>query len=313
MSDAAVGEKKAVVVGAACIDIRGQARGALVAGTSNPGVIRLTVGGVGRNIAEALGRLGVPVSLISAVGDDDWGRDILRRTEAGGVDVRYVRVCPAERSAAYLAVFDEAAQRVVSIDNMDLMRRVDGRYLSSLRPLFAQASIAVVDGNLSNAALQSLFRLSERYRFPLALDPTSAVLAARLRRHLHRFHMVTPDVAEAEVLSGISINSETDAVLAAQAIVAAGVKVAIVTMAEEGSAYATSETFGRVPAIRCEVVDRIGVGDVLTATVVFGILHDLPVDEAVRMGTAAAAYTIRCPEAVCPDLSLELLYDAIAP
>lgn len=64
--------------------------------------------------------------------------------------------------------------------------------------------------------------------------------------------------------------------------------------------------------MRCEVVDRIGVGDVLTATVVFGILHDLPVDEAVRLGTAAAAYTARFTEAVCPHLSLELLYDAIA-
>jgi pseudouridine kinase len=299
-------------VGAACIDIRGQAKGAMVAGTSNPGVIRLTVGGVGRNIAEALGRLGVPVSLVSAVGDDDWGRDILRRTEAGGVDVQHVRVCPGERSAAYLAVFDEAAERLVSIDNMDLMRRVDGRYISGLRSLFADAGMVVVDGNLSSSALQSLFRLQERYHFPLALDPTSAVLAARLRKHLHRFSLVTPDVAEAEVLSGIAINSETDAIRAAQAIVAAGVKVAIVTMAEQGSSYATSETSGRVPAIRCEVVDRIGVGDVLTAIVVFGLLHDLPVDEAVRMGTAAAAYTIRCPEAVCPSLSLELLYDAIA-
>jgi len=312
MSDPASGEKTAIVIGAACVDIRGQAHQALVPGTSNPGTIRLTSGGVGRNIAEALGRLGVPVSLISAVGDDTWGQDVLRQTAAGGADVSQVLICPGVRTAAYLVVLDENAQRVVSIDNMELIRRVDGRYLSDRRHLFADAGMVVIDGNLSTSALQSLFRLSARYQFPLALDPTSAVLAERLRKHLHRFYLVTPDIAEAEVLSGMSIGSETDAIRAAQALVAAGVRVAIVTLAEEGCAYATSETSGRVPALRCEVVDRIGVGDVLTATVVFGILHDLPIDEAVRLGTAAAACTVRYPEAVCPYLSLELLYDAIA-
>ena len=312
MSDSAYGEKGAIVIGAAGVDIRGQARQAIVPGTSNPGTIRLTAGGVGRNIAEALGRLGVPVQLISAVGDDSWGQDILQQTAGGGVDVSPVLICPGERSAAYLVVLNESAERVVSIDNMELVRRIDGRYLSDRRHLFADVGMVVVDGNLSSSAIHSLFRLSTRFGFPLALDPTSAVLATRLRKHLSRFYLVTPDVAEAEVLSGVSIDSETDAIRAAQALVAAGTRVAIVTMAEEGCAYATSETSGRVPALRCEVVDRIGVGDVLTATVVFGMLHDLPVDEAVRLGTAAAAYTVRCTEAVCPHLSLELLYDAIA-
>lgn len=312
VSESAFEEKRAIVIGAAGVDIRGQARQELLPGTSNPGTIRLTAGGVGRNIAEALGRLGVPVSLISAVGDDSWGQDILQQTEAGGVDVSSVLVCPGERSAAYLVVLDENAQRIVSLDNMELVRRVDGRYLSDHRHLFTDVGMVVVDGNISSSALNSLFRLSARHGFPLALDPTSAVLASHLRKHLHHFHLVTPDLAEAEVLSGMSIGSETEAIRAAQTLVAAGTRVAIITMAEEGCAYATSETSGRVPAIRCEVVDRIGVGDVLTATVVFGMLHDLPIDEAVRLGTAAAAYTVRCSEAVCPHLSLELLYDAIA-
>jgi len=173
--------------------------------------------------------------------------------------------------------------------------------------------MVVVDGNLSAPALLSLFRLADRYGFRLALDPTSAVLAARLRKHLSRFYLVTPDVAEAEVLSGVSIESDLDALRAAQAIVSSGVEVAIVTMAERGSCYATSETSGRIPAIRTEVVDRIGVGDVLTAAVVFGLLNELPIDEAVRLGAAAAALTLRCFESVCPELSLEVLYDALAP
>jgi pseudouridine kinase len=63
-------------VGAASMDIKGRPREALVPGTSNPGDIRISVGGVGRNIAESLARLGVRTTLIWAVGDDEWRQRI---------------------------------------------------------------------------------------------------------------------------------------------------------------------------------------------------------------------------------------------
>jgi pseudouridine kinase len=53
------------------------------------------------------------------------------------------------------------------------------------------------------------------------------------------------------------------------------------------------------------------LGDALTAGVVFGLLNDFPVDEAVRLGVSAAALTLQCKETVYPDLSLEILYDQL--
>lgn len=81
-----------IVVGAASMDTKGRPRKVLVPGTSNPGSIRISVGGVGRNIAEGLARLGVRTTLLSAVGDDEWGQRILERTAAGGVDVSQVLI-----------------------------------------------------------------------------------------------------------------------------------------------------------------------------------------------------------------------------
>lgn len=307
------GEPRVVVVGAACVDTKGQTHATVVPGTSNPGAIRIGVGGVGRNIAEALGRLGLQVSLITAVGDDDWGRDIVRRTRRGGVDVHDVQICPGERSAAYLAVMDDHGERVVSVDDTGILQHISPGYIFERQQLFAQADMIVLDGNVAGETLEAIFALAERFSFPMALDPTSAVLAQRLQKHLGRFHLVTPDAAEAEVLAGMRIQSDRDAVLASQAIVAAGAEVAVVTMAEQGCAYATSETSGRIPAIRSEVVDRIGAGDTLTAGAVYGILSGFAVDEAVRLGMAAAALTLRCQESVYPQLSLQALYDAMTP
>jgi pseudouridine kinase len=98
---------------------------------------------------------------------------------------------------------------------------------------------------------------------------------------------------------------------AAKSLVGQGVKLAIVTLAEQGLCYATSETSGSIPAIRTQVVDPTGAGDALTSAVIFALLNDIPLDDAVRLGVSAASLTLRYRGAVVPDLSLEKLYDQL--
>jgi pseudouridine kinase len=110
-----------IVVGAAGMDIKGRPGKAMVPGTSNPGDIRISVGGVGRNIAESLARLGVRTTLFSAVGDDEWGQRVLECNATSSVDVSQVLIKAGQHSAAYLAILDEAGEKSVSIDDMDIM------------------------------------------------------------------------------------------------------------------------------------------------------------------------------------------------
>ena len=57
--------------------------------------------------------------------------------------------------------------------------------------------------------------------------------------------------------------------------------------------------------------DPTGAGDALTAAVLFGLLNDMPIDDAVRLGVAAASLTLTYRGSVIPDLSLEKLYDQL--
>jgi pseudouridine kinase len=45
--------------------------------------------------------------------------------------------------------------------------------------------------------------------------------------------------------------------------------------------------------------------------VIFGLLNEMPTDEALRLGIAAAALTLRTRESVHPELTLDLLYDEL--
>lgn len=301
-----------LVIGAAGMDTKGRAGGPLQPGTSNPGTIRISMGGVARNVAENLARLGEHAILLSAVGADRSGRRVRDQAADAGVDVSYLIESVEHHTGAYLAVFDQAGVPVISIDDMDILSVITPAVLYNRRSLIRDAAMVVIDANLSPATIGSLMRLAARYRVPVSADPTSAVLAERIKPHLPALYMVTPDLPEAEVLCGRSLrNTRGQGIAAAKQLVAMGVQVAIVTLAELGVCYATPAVSGHVPAVKTEVVDRTGAGDALTAAVVFGLLHDFSIDEAVRLGASAAAVTLQCPESVWPDLSLDCLYDRL--
>jgi pseudouridine kinase len=169
--------------------------------------------------------------------------------------------------------------------------------------------MVVLDSNLPKETIVTLIRVAQRYKVPVCADPTSISLATKLKPLLSQIYMVTPNVAEAQVLCDCTIEDENEAIAAARYLVSAGVEIAIVTLAEEGVVYATANSSGHIPAVATEIVDSTGASDALTATIIFGLLNDIPIDEAVRLAASAAALTLSCTDTVCEDLSLELLYD----
>lgn len=301
-----------LVIGACSTDTKGHAGHPLESGTSTPGSVRTSYGGVGRNIAENLARLGERVILLSAVGDDESGRSLLHHAAGCGVDVSHVLVDPDHRTAAYVAILDQTGSPVVSIDDMVINRRlITPEFIYRRRALFRDASMIVLDANLSSATLQLIFRLAGHYETPVCADPTTATLAPRLCPHLHELLLVTPNASEAEALCGVRVTDRERGLEAARRLLSLGVGIAIITLGATGLVYSTSHESGHIPAVETEITDLTGAGDALTATVVFSLLNGFAVDEAVRLGTSAAALTLQCKETVCPYLSLERLYDQL--
>jgi pseudouridine kinase len=199
----------------------------------------------------------------------------------------------------------------MSVDDMEILECITPQIINRRRGLIKAAEMIVMDSNLSEATLESLFKVAKRYNVRVCADPTSTSLVHRLKPYLQDIYMITPNVAEAEVLAGRSIEDRDEALAAARKLVNRGVELVIITLAEAGVVYATASESGHVPAIATELVDSTGASDALTATVVFGILNDIPLDEAVRLGASAAAITLECTDSVCQELSLDLLYDQL--
>lgn len=303
-------EPNVLVVGAMAADAKGQPDQALVPGRSTPGAVHFAIGGVGRNIAETLARLGVRTTLLSAVGSDPIGRILLEATKRSGVDTTHVVTSTRYRTAGYIAILDQHGVPAHAIDDMAVMQEITPGLIYRYRRLVRDADMIVLDANLSPPTIASILALAKKYECPVCVDPTSAVLAPRFIPHLADIFLMTPNASEAEALTGLDLG-QTDAHNLAAALVGSGVDIAIITLAELGLYYVTSDESGRVPALHRDIVDLTGAGAALTGGVLFGLLNGFEISEAMRLGISAAALTIQVPETVYPDLSLDRLYDEL--
>ena len=304
-------ELPVLVIGAAGVDLVGRLKGDLLPHTSNPARIRSSFGGVGRNVAENLARLGQPVTLLTAVGQDQAGEQLIHQIAETGVNVEHVLRSGEHPTGTYLAVVNPSGEMEFGLDDMRAAAALSAEYVRAHAGLFEQASVVFMDANLPRETLRAVMALARRTGLPVCADPASQALAARLKPYLPRLRLVAPNAAEAAILCDnvFDTSSRRDALEAAKCLVSQGVDIAIIALAEFGVCYATSETSGHIPAMRTEIVDPTGAGDALTATVLFALLNDIPIDDAVRLGVTAASLTLRYRGAVVPDLSLEKLYD----
>ena len=302
-----------LVIGAAGQDVVGRLDADLQPGISNPARIRTSYGGVARNVAENLARLGQPVNLISVVGRDRPGDELLAYTAAAGVDVSAVLHTDLYPTGFYMGVLDARAHLRFAVDDMRAISELTSEYLHLQEELFQAAGMVFLDGNLPEPTLRAAITLAKKAKIPICADPASAALANRLKPHLNKLHLITPNVSEAGLLTGQPFDSsDREAALeAARRLVNEGVEIAIIALAEFGVVYATTESTGHIPAIQTPILDPTGAGDALTAAVLFGLLNDMELDEAVRLGISAASITLRHSGTVYPELTLEKLYEQL--
>ncbi|MFL6706927.1 MAG: PfkB family carbohydrate kinase, partial [Massilia sp.] len=142
------GHRPIACIGAANLDRKLRSIATLTMGTSNPARQDEAFGGVARNIAENLARLGAPVSLATAVGDDAAGRALLAHAQDAGIDTGATLVLPKTCSGTYTAVLDEHGEMLVALADMALYDQISPACLAGQdahRPLPA---LTVADLNL---------------------------------------------------------------------------------------------------------------------------------------------------------------------
>lgn len=281
-----------VVVGGANIDVHGRPARALALEDSNPGSVTTSPGGVGRNVAENLARLGAEVRLISVVGNDHHGRMLLDHGRASGIDMQHVLISDSAPTSTYLSVLDRGGDMHVAVNDMAVIDELDAAALRPHRAILNQAELVIADTNLP---AESLAWLSESVgETPLFVDAVSAIKAPRIEAHLASVHTLKCNQAEAETLSGGTARTKQDRARLAQWFHSRGVERLFVTLGRRGVFYSVPDASGteKPKGIRSPARNTGGAGDAFLAGLSLAWIEERPLLDSVRFALAAAELTV---------------------
>ncbi len=300
---AAAARNRVLCIGGAVVDLTYVAERRLRPGTSNPATGSRAFGGVARNVAVNLARLGVAVALVSALGEDDSGRALAEDLVRIGVDTSGLRRCEGARTADYVALLEPDGSLAFGIADMAVLDRLEfGDVVRSISQGFAWI---FADCNCSPALLAGLICHARAGGDRLAVDAVSTPKAERLPACLDGLDVLFLNLDEAATVLGRDSGS-LDPRQAISGLRDRGVESVVLTLGADGLLLGTRKDAPlHIPAVPTRIVDVTGAGDALIAGTLAGLIRGAALPEAARLGTAAAALTLAQAGSTAPQLTLE--------
>ena len=281
-----------VAIGGANMDIVGRPDARIRSRDSNPGRVSASPGGVARNIAENLARLGVDCRLIAPLGKDHYGDVLIRHGRDAGIDMRHVLRLDGLSTSSYVSVLDESGDMRVAISDMKILDALDASQLEKHGRALLAAEALVIDLNLSDSAIRFITgHCADR---PLFVDTVSTTKASRIRPYLASVHTLFPSRIEAEALTGFHGRKRRSVSDMASWLHDEGVDRVFITLGQDGVFYSDGTDCGTLPPLAsATTVNANGAGDAFAAGVVAAWLDKKSLRECVQFGTAAACHTLQ--------------------
>ena len=292
-----------LVLGASIVDIFGFSRKKYQPYNSTPGEIRMSLGGVCRNIADNLARLNINTKFVSVIGNDEKGRSILEHSKVIGYDMSESKILEEGRTATYMAVLDDHGEMVSAIVDMDSLDKLDIDFISSKSELIKNAEYVFLDSDNPETMEYILKRFKGETRF--ILDPISAEKAGSIRHLIKYFHTIKPNKYEAEVMSGIKIRNDEDLKRVGNHFIDLGVTEVFISLDEEGVYYNDGNLEGKIKTYGIPVKNVTGAGDSFVAGLGYGYMMGMPLKNRVKFAIGASILTISHEDTISPDMSVE--------
>lgn len=287
------------------MDISGKPFGEIIPGDSNPGTIRISFGGVGRNIAENLARLDIPVQLITAVGNDHFGKVLLENCSQLKIQTENSLIVKEASTSVYLAMGKRDGDLEYGLSDTAVMDYLTPGFFRSKNDMLKSFEYLVIDTNLPEDSIAWL--LHHSYSKLTFADAVSVSKAGKLREHLHRIHTIKVNKAEAGLLAGVDPDSTDSLDRIRESLLKKGTNEVFVTLGREGCYFFDRQQDGMIPGVPTDVINSSGAGDAFMAGLVLGSIRNENLTNTARVAMACALIALKSEQAVNPLTNIELI------
>ncbi len=270
-------------------------------GVSNPVTSARSFGGVARNVAESLARLGARVDFVSAVGDDAAGRELKQHLSLAGADTQALLVTSDHPTAEYIAAFHTGEMRVAFAD-MGIFDYLTPERIAPAIANLPPGSILFADCNLPAASLAMLCERGQAKKFLLAIDGVSPAKFERLPSSLEGVTLLFVNSAQAMHAAGT--RSAAKALLQ---LLDRGCHCVVMTSGRQGLTLSSGGESLTYQAPNVPIVNVSGAGDAIVAGTLFGLSERRPPPVAVSIGLGLAALVLQSPNTVPAGLTRTVL------
>ena len=301
-----------LVIGGTNMDIGARPFGALQPHDSLPGAVTKTPGGVGRNIAVSLAQLGHRVIMLTAVGNDADGRELLSLGESAGIDLSHARILDDAPTSLYIYVSDGKGEIQWAVCDASASDRIDRQYLAENADLIRGAAAVLLDTNPPESAIVYAAETAAEAGVPLFVDPISAAKATKVRSILPYVTVLKPNKQEAQVLYGRPLITLNNAEEAALYLLEEGVSEVYLTLGKNGViAAAKGQPLLHLPGYARHLVNTSGCGDAYISAVLHAYLQGQDLEGKTRAGIAASSISMETKSAVNPALTAKGLEERL--
>lgn len=301
-------KNRIIAIGGANVDRKFHIEGQVQLGTSNPSNVTESVGGVARNIAENLGRLGNHVKLLTTIGTDHDAQ-LVEQASHAFINFSLVDRLPNNHSTgSYTAVLDEYGELVVAMANMSIYEELTPELLNKHEATIKNASCLIVDLNCPSETVLYLKNLAKLRGIPLVIVPVSAPKMVHMPSDLEGVEYFICNRDEAEIYLKTSVQSHDEYRIAVRQLIEKGAKHVVLTLGEKGVVSGTEQGIRYFEAVTVkEIIDVTGAGDAFVSGLLHGVLNGENFDEAIHLGLVNASQTLQSDKTVRTDLSDEQL------
>lgn len=298
-------EPYVLVFGVSVYDIIGFSNQKFRTKDSNPGRVRVSYGGVCRNIAENLARLQIKTKFISPIGDDEKGKSILKHAQDMNIDMKDSIIAKGESTPTYMAILNEHGEMEAAIVDMSITECITKEFIDSKADIIKNAKYVILDTD--NPTIVEHILTTYKGCTNFILDPVSAAKVSKVKHLVSYFHTIKPNRQEAESLCGFEINTIEDVRRAGKYFLDNGVSNVMISLDADGMYYNDGTNEGIIKAKEVSVVNVTGAGDSCVAGIGYGYMKQFGIKDTVRYAIAMSVITIAHEDTIHPGMCCELV------